>query len=93
MGERGISDNLYGWPYCSAAISTTPAAATTSCRRKTASRPGSDAGADDYHFWSHHVNSAHFLWADGSAKSLTYDMDQKVFQALSTRAGGEIAEQ
>ena len=37
-----------------AAIFTTPAAATTSCRTQNGLSAGSDDGADDYHFWSHH---------------------------------------
>jgi hypothetical protein len=53
---------------------------------------GSDQGADDFHFWSYHPNMSHFLLADGSARPLTYDIDFKLLQALSTRAGGELAE-
>ncbi len=90
MGERGISDNLYGWPYCGAGDIYNTGCGDNLMSTQNGLSAGSDAGADDYHFWSHHVNSAHFLWADGSAKPLTYDIDQKVFQALSTRAGGEI---
>ena len=35
---------------------------------------------------------AQFLWADGSAAPLTYDIDFTTFQAISTRAGGEVVE-
>ena len=39
MGERGISNELYGWPYCGAGAKTvsTPATATISCPRRMAS--------------------------------------------------------
>jgi hypothetical protein len=30
-----------------------------------------------------------FEWADGSGRPLSYEIDFQVFQALSTRAGGE----
>jgi prepilin-type processing-associated H-X9-DG protein len=51
--------------------------------------PGKPDGAHDYHFWSYHPNVCQFLWADGSAQPLTYQLDNKVLQALATRAGGE----
>ena len=54
--------------------------------------PGTADGTHDYHFWSYHPNLAQFLWADGSAQPLTYDIDFSVLQALSTRAGGEMVE-
>ena len=46
-------------------------------------------GNHNLHFWSYHPNMAMFQWADGSARPLSYDTDFQVFQALSTRAGGE----
>ena len=51
--------------------------------------PGEPNGAHNYHFWSYHPTLCQFLWADGSAKPLTYDLDYNVLQALATRAGGE----
>ena len=35
---------------------------------------------------------AQFIMADGSGHVLTYDIDFTVFQALSTRAGGELVQ-
>jgi prepilin-type processing-associated H-X9-DG protein len=101
MGERGISVNLYGWPYCGAGeavnIDTDPYILYTGQGDNLMSThlplsAGTSDGADDFHFWSYHVNMAQFLWADGSAQPLTYDIDQSLFQGLSTRAGGELVE-
>lgn len=43
---------------------------------------------DTFHFWSLHSAGAHFLFADGSVRFLTYSADA-VLPALATRAGGE----
>jgi prepilin-type N-terminal cleavage/methylation domain-containing protein/prepilin-type processing-associated H-X9-DG protein len=50
-----------------------------------------DELCDAFHFWSLHPGGAHFLFADGSVKFLTYSVDP-ILPALSTRAGGEIVE-
>lgn len=42
-----------------------------------------------FHFWSHHPGGAHFAFADGSARMLNVDIELRLFQALSTRAGNE----
>lgn len=42
-------------------------------------------------FSSHHVNGAQFLAGDGSVQWLSQYIDIKVYQALATRAGGEVA--
>jgi prepilin-type N-terminal cleavage/methylation domain-containing protein/prepilin-type processing-associated H-X9-DG protein len=41
-------------------------------------------------FWSHHPGGAQFLFADGSARFLKERRPLTFFQALATRAGGEI---
>jgi prepilin-type processing-associated H-X9-DG protein len=46
---------------------------------------------DQFHFWSLHVDGAHFLFADGSVRFLSYSADG-VLPALATRAGGEVVE-
>ena len=90
MGERGISQTILGWPYCGYGDGTGQGDNLMSTQLGLS--PGSDNGNDDYHFWSYHPNLAQFLWADGSAQPLTYDIDFAVLQALSTRAGGELAQ-
>jgi prepilin-type processing-associated H-X9-DG protein len=43
---------------------------------------------DQFHFWSLHMEGAHFLFADGSNRFLAYDADA-VMPALASRNGGE----
>lgn len=43
---------------------------------------------DLFHFWSLHTGGAHFLFADGSVRFLTYNADA-LLPALATRAGQE----
>ena len=48
--------------------------------------------ADDvraWHFWSMHPGGANFVFVDGSVRLISYNVDQTVFTALATRAGGE----
>jgi prepilin-type N-terminal cleavage/methylation domain-containing protein len=90
MGERGISDDLYGWPYCGAGDSQGTGCGDNLMATNIGLSRGKPDGSHNYHFWSYHKNIAQFVWADGSARALTYDIDQKVFQALSTRAGHEV---
>ncbi len=45
---------------------------------------------DAFHFWSLHPGGAHFLFADGSGRFLTYSADPWL-PALASRAGGEAA--
>ena len=89
MGERGISVAYWGWPYCGAGLDGTGNGDNLLTTQFGLS-PGTDDGNHDLHFWSYHPNLTHFLWADGSAQPLAYDIDFAVLQALSTRAGGEL---
>lgn len=43
---------------------------------------------DMFHFWSPHPGGAHFAFADGSVRFLTYSADP-ILPALASRAGGE----
>lgn len=91
MGERGVSNELFGWPYCGQGVDGT-GNGDNLLTTKYGLSPGYPDGNHDLHFWSYHSNLAQFLWADGSAQPLTYDIDLSVLQALSTRAGGETVE-
>jgi prepilin-type N-terminal cleavage/methylation domain-containing protein len=89
MGERGIADDLlFGWPYCGYGVAGT-GDGDNLCSTRLGLSMGAPDGNHITHFWSYHPNMAMFEWADGSGRSLSYDIDFQVFQALSTRAGGE----
>jgi prepilin-type N-terminal cleavage/methylation domain-containing protein len=90
MGERGISNLYFGWPYCGAgdpALNTGDGDNLLSTQNGLSD--GMPDGAHDYHFWSYHLHLAQFICADGSGHVLSYDIDLPTFQGLSTRAGGE----
>ena len=89
VGERGISDNLYGWPYCGVGDEQETGCGDNLMATNLGLSAGAPDGTHDYHFWSYHPNLCQFLWADGSVKPLSYDLEYNVFQALATRAGGE----
>jgi prepilin-type N-terminal cleavage/methylation domain-containing protein len=94
MGERGISDQDFGWPYCGAGFQDGNNTGWGDNLMATVQglSSGSHNGNDDYHFWSYHPNMAHFLMADGATRPLTYDVDNTVYQALATKAGAEIVD-
>jgi prepilin-type processing-associated H-X9-DG protein len=47
-----------------------------------------DNQCDAFHFWSPHKGGAHFLFADGAVRFLSYDVN-RIMPALATRSGGE----
>jgi prepilin-type processing-associated H-X9-DG protein len=54
--------------------------------------PGrTDNPCDRYHFWSFHRGGANFLFADGSARFLSYAA-APILARLATYAGGEVVE-
>ena len=42
-----------------------------------------------WHFWSLHEGGSNFLYADGSAHFITYDVGQSILNAAATRSSGE----
>ncbi|MBY0232636.1 MAG: DUF1559 domain-containing protein [Gemmataceae bacterium] len=50
-----------------------------------------DNTCDAFHFWSLHSGGAHFAFADGSVRFLSYGA-KDILPALATRAGGESVE-
>jgi prepilin-type N-terminal cleavage/methylation domain-containing protein len=92
MGERGISDLDYGWPYCGAGDLTNNnqnGDGDNLLSTQQGLSAGLPDGSADFHFWSYHPNLSQFVCADGSGHVLSYDIDLPTFQGLSTRAGGE----
>ncbi len=91
MGERGVSDEDYGWPYCGVGNTAEENGDGDMLLSTQAGlSAGAPDGSADYHFWSYHPNLSQFISVDGAGHVLTYDIDLPTFQGLSTRAGGEI---
>ena len=90
MGERGIGNALWlGWTYCGMGEDFTGEGDNLLSTQLGLS-PGLPDGNHDLHFWSYHPGGAGFLWADGSVRLLSYNINFASFQALSTCAGHEI---
>lgn len=90
VGERGIPNTLdHGWPICAYGVS-----GDGDTDNVLSTFAGLHAGQPDsfhnMHFWSHHSQSAHFLFVDGSVKSLSYNLDDHLMKAMSSRADGEV---
>ena len=43
-----------------------------------------------YDFYSPHPTTAMFLFADGGVKALRFNLSAAIWEALGTRAGGEV---
>jgi prepilin-type N-terminal cleavage/methylation domain-containing protein/prepilin-type processing-associated H-X9-DG protein len=50
---------------------------------------GINDNCDQVHFWSWHPGGANWLWGDGSARFISYQMNE-VLPQLCTRNGGEV---
>src|SRR5262249_5901474 len=57
---------------------------------ETGSHTLNDRFADPDNFFTPHPGTGQFLFADGSVRGVRTQIDPRVFQALSTRAGGEV---
>ena len=90
IGERSIPDDLgWGWVI----------AGGQECEQYLGAARGvfqpplplQPADYDDalLHWWSRHAAGPAFATADGAARRISIDVDQDVFMALATRAGGE----
>jgi prepilin-type N-terminal cleavage/methylation domain-containing protein len=88
MGERGISNDLWGWPYCGYGDGTGNGDNLCSAQDGLVIGNSFD-DAHKFHFWSYHQDIANFLLADSAVRNLRYEIDYHVFQSLATRAGGE----
>jgi prepilin-type N-terminal cleavage/methylation domain-containing protein/prepilin-type processing-associated H-X9-DG protein len=64
---------------------------TGSCpQTKVGFQPGTiNDNCDQVHFWSWHPGGANWLWGDGSARFISYSMNE-VLPQLCTRNGGEV---
>ena len=59
--------------------------------QKIGLQPGNpNVGCDAAHYWSFHSGGSQFLMADGSVRLVSYS-GNSLIPALSTRAGGEVA--
>lgn len=87
VGERGMpNDQVWGWIICGG----------HECEQYISAEKGvgvpSNApytSGNIYYFWSQHPGGANFLFADGSVKSLSRNMDLVSYKKLSTRAGSD----
>jgi len=77
----GNTNWVYGYPsYSFGSTSVT-------YNKKTHAGPIAQSGIQA--FRSEHVSGANFLYGDGSVRSLSYNIPQDIYRALSTRSGGE----
>ena len=92
-GERGIPDDLlYGWVLCAAGSDP---GASGNWDNLLYTRYGLAEGNGQNsihlrHFWSNHAGGAQFLLTDGAVRFINYSTNFNIFQALSTRGGGEV---
>ncbi len=101
IGERAALFTRTPWAGspCEGTIHITPGAPTNSTAvgdsptqplAQTGSHTLNDPSADPDNFFTPHPATGQFLFADGSVRGVQTHIDLGVFQALSTRAGGEV---
>jgi prepilin-type N-terminal cleavage/methylation domain-containing protein/prepilin-type processing-associated H-X9-DG protein len=101
IGERAALFTHTPWvgAPCEGTAHITPGAPTTSTAvgdsptqplAETGSHTLNDRAADPDNFFTPHPAAGQFLFADGSVRGVQTQVDLLVFQALSTRAGGEV---
>ena len=106
VGERGISNPIFGWWYAGWGQAQTGSAdSVLGVRERSIDSAFSECESGPFHFragsaknacdslrfWSHHPGGAHFAFGDASVRFLSYSADN-LLPALATRAGGESVE-
>jgi prepilin-type N-terminal cleavage/methylation domain-containing protein len=90
-GERGmVGDLLLGWWACGSGFNKL-GDSDNLLSTEYGFVEGRDDNAHRTHFWSYHPGGGEFLLADGSVRYFSYSIDNRVFQFLATRKGGEKA--
>jgi prepilin-type processing-associated H-X9-DG protein len=103
VGERAALLTQTPWvgAPCEGTAHITPGAPTTSTAvgdtpmlplAETGSHTLNDSSADPDNFFAPHLATGQFLFADGSVRGVPLQIDPSVFQALPTRAGGEVVD-
>lgn len=96
VGERGQNVSLsYGWPLCGRGYPPLYSGRKdhilemfTFSRGVPNDNP--DSGPSNQKYWSWHEGGAHFLMGDGAVRFISYSINNPTYQALGTRAGGEV---
>ena len=95
-GERGIVEEWGKWagpglaPFCPWGLADVVLPGSINHPEwKGGIRSKSGSVSDRLFFWSYHPNACGFTLADGSVRSLSSEIDAKLFHDLCTRAGGE----
>jgi prepilin-type processing-associated H-X9-DG protein len=86
-GARRLGNTCWVFGYPSYSFGTT----FVTYNKKTHAGPATQTGIQG--FRSEHAAGANFAFSDGSVRSLPYTIPYSVYQALSTRNGGEIVDQ
>jgi prepilin-type N-terminal cleavage/methylation domain-containing protein/prepilin-type processing-associated H-X9-DG protein len=90
VGERGIPEARdLGWSLC-AYGPTGDGDQDNVLSSLGGLRAGKSDNFHNNHFWSYHPQSAQFVFADGSVKTLSFSVDHNIITAMATRNGGEI---
>jgi prepilin-type N-terminal cleavage/methylation domain-containing protein/prepilin-type processing-associated H-X9-DG protein len=99
VGERPVVDYFntqgdFGWWAAGAGLDVPPCGRADNILDSAEGLYQGDpsTGADVFHWWSYHTGGGHFMFVDGSARMLSYSIDQDVLISLSSRNGGEITE-
>jgi len=96
VGERGQNQSLtYGWPLCGRGYPPLFSGRKDHILEMFTFSQGvpndnPDSGPSNQKFWSWHPGGSLFLLADGSVHMFNYSIDTAIYQALGTRAGGEV---
>jgi prepilin-type N-terminal cleavage/methylation domain-containing protein len=96
VGERGQNISLsYGWPLCGRGYPPLYSGRKDHVLEMFTFSNGvpnddPDGGPSNQKYWSWHAGGAQFLMGDGAVRFLSYSINQGTYQALGTRATGEV---